>query len=141
VAGLFTIALVPDAQAPGRARRFALDAATELAGGPALEPEGLDALRLLASEVVANVVVHARTSMQLRAWVEHGCVRIEVSDDLPPDPAVRPGDGEAYGLRLVEALASRWGVDATPEGKTVWFELRDVSPNGLGPAPDQRPDA
>jgi anti-sigma regulatory factor (Ser/Thr protein kinase) len=121
VGGPATIALEPDIEAPGRARRFAIDAA-----GSALGDRGLDALRILVSEVVANVVVHARTRMQVNAHVTQGCVRIEVTDDLPPDPDVRPGSGESYGLRLVDALAARWGVDARPNGKTVWFEVIDL---------------
>ena len=118
VGGPVTIALEPDIEAPGRARRFAIDAT-----GSALEARGLDALRILVSEVVANVVVHARTPMQVSVYVTQGCVRIEVIDDLPPDPDVRPGDGESYGLRLVDALAARWGVEPRPNGKTVWFEV------------------
>src|SRR5829696_4023114 len=99
------LALAPDVDAPGLARRFVVGAAESAPGAPALDAAGLDALRLLVSEVVANVVVHARTPMQVDAHVQKGCVRVEVSDDLPPDPDVRPANGESYGLRLVEALA------------------------------------
>jgi anti-sigma regulatory factor (Ser/Thr protein kinase) len=130
MAGPMSIALEPDVDAPGRARRFAVDAATSALGRPALDEPGLDALRLLASEVVANVVVHARTAMLVRAYVGMGCVRVEVTDDLPPDPTVRPGEGESYGLRLVEALATRWGVEPAADGKTVWFEVGSPSTNG-----------
>ena len=131
-----SIALPPDIEAPGRARRFAVDASNSAIGSPALEPPGVDALRLLVSEVVANVVVHARTPMHLQAMVQAGCVRVEVTDDLPPDPELRPGEGESYGLRLVAALASGWGVIPTREGKTVWFEVRDQ--NGASPRSGRR---
>jgi anti-sigma regulatory factor (Ser/Thr protein kinase) len=130
--GPLSITLEPDIDAPGRARRFAVDVARSAVGKPVLDDAGIDALKLLVSEVVANVVVHARTSMRVRAYARPGCMRIEVSDDLPPDPHVRPSTGEAYGLRLVEALASRWGVDAAPDGKIVWFELGDPRANGHG---------
>jgi hypothetical protein len=128
--GPFSIRLEPNIDAPGEARRFAVQAARTTEGEPALDDAGIDALKLLISEVVANVVVHARTSMQVRTFVQPGCVRVEVSDDLPPDPLVRPGAGDAYGLRLVEALASRWGVEPSSEGKVVWFELGDPRTNG-----------
>jgi anti-sigma regulatory factor (Ser/Thr protein kinase) len=132
--GPLSITLPPDIDAPGRARRFAVDAARSLESGPALDEAGIDALKLLVSEVVANVVVHARTSMRVRAYVAPGCVRVEVSDDLPPDPQVRASEGDAFGLRLVEALASRWGVAPMPHGKVVWFEIGDPRANGAGAA-------
>jgi anti-sigma regulatory factor (Ser/Thr protein kinase) len=130
--GPLSITLEPDIEAPGRARRFAVDVARSSVDQPVLDGSGIDALKLLVSEVVANVVVHARTSMRVRAFVQPGCMRVEVSDDLPPDPLVRPSAGDAYGLRLVEALASRWGVDPTPAGKVVWFELGQQRANGHG---------
>jgi hypothetical protein len=30
-----------------------------------------------------------------------------------------------HGLKIVNMLAARWGVEARPAGKTVWFELDD----------------
>jgi anti-sigma regulatory factor (Ser/Thr protein kinase) len=128
--GPLAITLPPDIDAPGRARQFAVDAARSLGSGPALDDAGIDALKLLVSEVVANVVVHARTAMQVRAHVTPGRVRVEVSDDLPPDPLVRARQGDAFGLRLVDALATRWGVEPMPGGKVVWFELGPERSNG-----------
>jgi hypothetical protein len=34
-----------------------------------------------------------------------------------------PTSPTGRGLHIVEALADRWGVDKTAEGKTVWFEI------------------
>jgi hypothetical protein len=54
------------------------------------------------------------------------CVRVEVCDggsgfDLPLDP--RPtGALGGFGLRIVDRMASRWGV-AGDDGTCVWFEL------------------
>lgn len=36
-----------------------------------------------------------------------------------PDPSSEGG----RGLGLVETLSARWGIDAGPDGKTVWFHL------------------
>jgi hypothetical protein len=32
-------------------------------------------------------------------------------------------DEHGRGLLLVDSLASAWGVDASPPGKAVWFQL------------------
>jgi hypothetical protein len=34
-----------------------------------------------------------------------------------------PPAGGGRGLWLVEALAARWGCEALPDGKRVWFEV------------------
>jgi anti-sigma regulatory factor (Ser/Thr protein kinase) len=128
--GRRSITLQPNIDAPGRARQFAVDAAAN-----ALDAPTLDALRLLATELVANVVVHAHTPMRLSVAVDGKRVRVEVSDDVPPNPLIRPAPGDAYGLRLVDALATSWGVDAAPSGKTVWFELVGDDEDG-----DHRPN-
>ena len=38
------------------------------------------------------------------------------------------------GLRIVRTLATDSGVQAEPDGKTVWFELAVPSGSGTGPA-------
>ena len=84
---------------------------------------------LLTSELVTNVVTHARSAGELVAYYDRlrQRVRIEVHDNSPLLPqmqhrstAERAG---GLGLRLVDALASSWGTTATATGKTVWFEL------------------
>ena len=55
-------------------------------------------------------------------------MRVEVHDDNPALPTLGPADDEAAesgrGLRLVDALATRWGAEPCPsDGKDVWFEL------------------
>jgi hypothetical protein len=54
-----------------------------------------------------------------------GMVRIEVRD---PDPSFvvepRSPDGEQrFGLRIVDSVASQWGVEPWDFGKVTWFEL------------------
>jgi anti-sigma regulatory factor (Ser/Thr protein kinase) len=91
-----------------------------------------DVSDLLVTEVVSNVVRHVGQAMTLRITrsVERGSVRVEVEDpsDTPPvrrDPGSRAERGR--GLLLVDALASRWGVDHhAAGGKCVWFEMEPI---------------
>jgi len=87
-------------------------------------------LELLTSELVTNAVKHGASdpneAILLSARRTDGTVRVEVCDeglnsfDADPDGTdlMEPGGN---GLVLVEALASRWGVDRG-QPKCVWFE-------------------
>lgn len=79
---------------------------------------------LLATELNANAVRHADLGDDERLVVVtqtgEGFVRVEVTD---------PGTGfdpqvvaRGLGLRLLDLLASRWGV-RREQGCSVWFEL------------------
>lgn len=91
---------------------------------------GLDALaddvRLCASELAANAVVHANTCGRflVRLAIDGGYLHLEVHDDHPRWPAVRRPNHNVTsgrGLQLVAALSVGWGVDALrPSGKIVW---------------------
>lgn len=86
---------------------------------------------LLVSELVSNAVQHGgphgpNSTMCLEVEARPDRIRVEVTDAGTGDP--RPGNGaidrpSGRGLLLVEAMASRWGCDRLPVGKTVWFEL------------------
>jgi anti-sigma regulatory factor (Ser/Thr protein kinase) len=85
---------------------------------------------LVASELVANAVLHAGGPIGLDVEVDDGPparLRIEVSDESPVAPTIRDygsGASTGRGLALVARLAARWGVDAgEPSGKSVWAEL------------------
>lgn len=82
---------------------------------------------LLVSELVTNAVTHgAGGPMTLFADRDDKRVRFTVSDDGGgPLPVMREaqdaGAGGGHGLRIVDAVADRWGVE---RGSTrVWFEL------------------
>lgn len=89
----------------------------------------LDEAVLIASELVTNAVLHARTSISLRLICRGPRVRIEVFDEntrLPVQSACPPDATSGRGLALVGALAGSWGIDHGPDGKTVWAELGPV---------------
>lgn len=93
----------------------------------------LDTVNLLVSELVTNSVLHAGSAPDIAVLLKPDAVRIEVSDEggTLPDVAEAAADATSgRGLALVEALASAWGVEDLPGGKTVWFEVSrpDVMP-------------
>ncbi len=90
-----------------------------------LDP-AIDDATLLVSELVTNAILHARTPVDLVVRKVKCAVRVEVFDEgsgvaqpLYPDLEAAAG----RGLGLVQAVASRWGVDDADVGKTVWFEI------------------
>ena len=62
----------------------------------------------------------------MRVDLSDPCVRIEVHDLSEDEPTMRPLNPTAIngrGLRIVAALADRWGTARSGDGKLVWFEL------------------
>ena len=113
------VAFPNDPKASGAARRL-------------LVREGLDAdldhtVCLLVSELVTNAVRHSglpdTARIVLAARLTPDFARIEVRDSGPGfDPDVRH-DGDGFGLRMLDALAARWGVVRDEHGTRVWFEV------------------
>jgi anti-sigma regulatory factor (Ser/Thr protein kinase) len=88
----------------------------------------VDRAVLLASELVTNAMVHARTELRLRVELRGELLHLAVHDGSPrllrlvtsPDPEAEGG----RGLWLVEQLARAWGVNRHPDGgKVVWCTL------------------
>jgi anti-sigma regulatory factor (Ser/Thr protein kinase) len=106
------------------ARRFVVSAIQ--AGGPVR-----DVTRLLVSEAATNAILHSASgdggTFAVAYLVSDHKVRVEVHDGGgPTSPRRRVHDLESItgrGLDLFDALSDRWGVDGTPDGWTVWFEL------------------
>jgi anti-sigma regulatory factor (Ser/Thr protein kinase) len=116
-----SITLPPEPSSAGEARLFVADHARDVC--PA---EMAEVAVLLTSELVTNVIVHAGTPMQLSVEVVADAVRVALADELPRTPVRRNVEGTRLtgrGMHLVESLATHWGVEPTPAGKTVWFEL------------------
>jgi PAS domain S-box-containing protein len=87
---------------------------------------------LLASELVGNVVRHARGPIYLRL-LRSNVLTCEVSDGSLTTPRIRRAadtDEGGRGLQLVSAISHRWGTRYTATGKCIWTEqpLRPDSP-------------
>ena len=81
---------------------------------------------LLVSELVTNALVHGRGDIRLECTVDGTLARVAISDAEVATPQLRRPTSDrpsGRGLLLVDLLAARWGVDAAPTGKTVWFEI------------------
>lgn len=113
----------PDLAAVPEARRLAVTAlrARGLAGTL------LEDTETTIAELVANAVLHGQTAFSLTVRLDHGRVRVEVADESPRVPVVRPAGEDATsgrGLHLLHALTDRWGIDDdAARGKVVWTEL------------------
>jgi anti-sigma regulatory factor (Ser/Thr protein kinase) len=125
VSARFILELPGGADAPARVRQ-----ALERELGGDLDADGLYSLRLLASEIVTNSVVHsgldADGSVTVSVARRRSRVRVELRDSVtrvtpaPREPDRRGGGG--FGLHLVDLLAASWGVERG-ERVCVWFEL------------------
>jgi DNA-binding NarL/FixJ family response regulator len=113
--------LAPELQSAGRARKFVDETLTRWDCADQLE-----VVTLLVSEVVTNAIVHAGTEVEVSVELKADAIRIEVTDKESGLPTPRDASDEetsGRGLALVDALASRWGVESRPVGKVVWFEV------------------
>ncbi|MFJ8025703.1 SpoIIE family protein phosphatase [Streptomyces sp. NPDC096311] len=85
---------------------------------------------LLVSELVGNVVRHARGPVRLRL-LRSRCLICEVYDGSLSTPRIRNAaytDEGGRGLQLVAALAQRWGARYLQDGKCIWTE-QDIPEN------------
>lgn len=86
-------------------------------------------VELLSSELLANAVLHGTDGTAIGVQIGHTelVVRVSVSDGGSQEPVVLHNEPEApsgRGMAIVEAMSTRWGVQAHDDGgKTVWFEL------------------
>jgi serine/threonine-protein kinase RsbW len=92
----------------------------------------LEDARVVVSELVANSLRHAKPLDDDKiavAWTfEPDVVRLTVTDGGSPTSVPsqrRPGELAVggRGLKIVQSLAKRWGVQTEERGTTVWAEL------------------
>lgn len=100
-----------------------------------LDDDELQNAKLLTSELVTNAVLHGRGRVELSALLDEERLTVDVADQGDGFQwAAREPDFDAvggHGLNIVDALASRWGIN---EGRSrVWFELERRG-RRLGPA-------
>jgi anti-anti-sigma factor len=95
-----------------------------------LPADSLNDGKVLLTELVTNAIRHgARADGWVRLMVHEldRKVRIEVTDSgeidgVPAIQPARPGRVGGWGLRVVDSVATRWGV-TNDSGRTVWCEL------------------
>jgi anti-sigma regulatory factor (Ser/Thr protein kinase) len=107
----------------GKARRFAT---RTLAAWGAEQLE--DDVRVVASELATNALLHARTEFTLGLLLDGDRLRVTLADGSAVQPRMRRFDSTesttGRGLRMVAELAQAWGVAQDGMGKAVWCEFR-----------------
>ena len=109
-----------DAESVPAARRFANEALQDASR------DVREAVELMVSELATNGVRHGRTSFEIVIHRTDTRIRVEVTDHGGGTPTMRsptPDEPTGRGLRIVDLLSERWGVDGGGDGKTVWFTL------------------
>jgi anti-sigma regulatory factor (Ser/Thr protein kinase) len=108
-------------QGPAQARRIIAEELSTVLSGTALED-----VKLMVSELVTNGIVHGDRGDAGPVILDlciNGEIRCTVLDQ-GPGFAARARDRErgGWGLRLVEQLSDRWGMECSPRRTGVWFE-------------------
>ena len=89
-------------------------------------PEDVRAtVALLTSELASNAVVHGQSAFTVRAHADRSVVHVAICDSGGRQPAIVAREATTkggWGLSMVDAIASRWGIDAD-DTTTVWFEI------------------
>jgi anti-sigma regulatory factor (Ser/Thr protein kinase) len=95
-----------------------------------IDGEVADNAILLVSELVTNAILHGEAPVAVRVQIPDDHLHVEVHDAdseatvLVPRAALLPQERlGGRGLRLVDTLASRWGLAAYERGKCIWFEI------------------
>ena len=115
--------LTPDASSLREGRRFVAETLHDWAVHEAL----IEPVILVANELVANAIVHARSAPVLSLAEAGSDLMVRVADNSPSEPAPRAAttnEAGGRGLLMVEALADQWGCDAHAQGKVVWVTFK-----------------
>src|SRR3954452_21181803 len=118
-----TLDLPGDEGAPARARRMVGDF---LHAWRIEDREVRAGALVVISELVTNAVVHGGGDVSLELDCDRDRLRLSVLDGSSAVPQPRGPQqlgGHGRGLRLVQAMSTRWGFDSRPVGKRVWAEL------------------
>lgn len=95
-------------------------------------PYLVNPVRLVASELVTNALLHANTAFHVTLSISDETVLLTVRDDSPSLPLRRTAqatDTTGRGLEIVDIVSLDWGIRTDPEGsKAVWasFSIRDA---------------
>ncbi|WP_354638803.1 ATP-binding protein [Kitasatospora camelliae] len=87
---------------------------------------------LMVSELITNACLHAGGPRELVLHRTGALLRVEVTDESPFPPVIRPGGHPAvpggHGLKVVDRLSRGWGSEPGAVGKTVWLEIEVPPP-------------
>ena len=91
---------------------------------------------IVLTEMVNNVVAHAKTPMTVLLARHGGLMSVAVRDRSRTAPRFgglpAPTAYGGRGLVLIDSVSSRWGTLALPDGKVVWALLRGDEPTADG---------
>lgn len=98
-----------------------------------LDDDQREAVKLVASELITNAVVHSGGPVAVGLYFEPGEGRLllVVHDSSPEPPerkAAEADDEGGRGLPLVDCFAARNGWQPTERGKKVWAEFEIPAP-------------
>ena len=96
------------------------------AWGVRLGEDNLNAVKLVASELITNAVVHAGGLITIGLYLDEDRLLLVVHDSSPEPPSrqiTTEDDEGGRGLVLVEFLSARHGWEPTCHGKKVWAEF------------------
>ncbi len=105
---------------PAQARRII---AEELSA--VLSPRELDDVKLMVSELVTNGIVHGHREDEAPVMLDL-CVNEDIRCAVLDRGSgfakrVREPEPGGWGLRLIEQLSDRWGMECSPQRTEVWF--------------------
>ena len=118
---------------------FAATAARRF-GTSTLAAWGLEQLRdqveLAVSEMTTNAILHARSRFTVELTRHPDWIQLSVSDaglSMTSDSHSMAEESATggRGIPLVNAIASRWGIDLRESGKTIWADFDLLAP-GVG---------
>ena len=82
----------------------------------------LDDVALCVSELVTNALVHGEAPVRVVVICAAESVTVAVRDRARRTPPLVLSSSHVggRGLRIVDAVSSRWGMEFGSDGKTVW---------------------
>jgi hypothetical protein len=93
--------------------------------GRGVVPHLFDDLVLCVSELVTSAVEARSSEIALTLHSSTGAIRLTMIDRSPGSAVAARirRDGIGHRARIIDAVASSWGVAATPDGDQIWIEF------------------
>jgi hypothetical protein len=84
-----------------------------------------DDLALCVSELVTNALVHGEGPVRIVVICDRASVTVAVRDQARRTPQLVLSSSHVggRGLRIIDAVSHRWGMEFGNDGKTVWATL------------------